>query len=58
MSEARRLIRQGAVRVDGARITDIHHRIEPRGEDRIIQVGRRRLQAIRFDQQEKSENGA
>ena len=47
-SEARRLIRQGAVRVDGQRIDDIEHRLEPSAKDVVIRVGPRRVCAIRF----------
>jgi len=48
MSEARRLIRQGAVRVDGERTTDVSFAIDPVGGGCLVQVGPRRLRAIRF----------
>ena len=48
MSEARRLIRQGAVRVGGQRIEDIDYRIVPSGQPIVVQVGARRVRAIRF----------
>ncbi len=47
-SEARRLIRQGAVRLDGERIQDIAYPILPRSEPLLIQVGPRRLVSVRF----------
>ncbi len=47
-SEARRLIRQGAVRVNGQRIDDIEHRLNPSAKDVVIQVGPRRACAVRF----------
>ena len=51
-SEARRLIRQGAVRVDGQRIEDVEYRVEPSGKDVVIQIGPRRVCAIRFSPSE------
>lgn len=47
-SEIRRLIQQGAVRVDGERITDIHGRITPTRDNVVIQVGPRRAVAVSF----------
>jgi tyrosyl-tRNA synthetase len=44
-SEARRLVSQGAVRVDGQTITDINFRFVP-GENTILEVGRRRVARI------------
>lgn len=41
-SEARRLVQQGAVRLDGERVTAIETEIEPQGE-KILQVGKRRF---------------
>lgn len=41
-SQARRLIQQGAVRLDDERITDIHAEVSSGGE-RILQVGKRRF---------------
>jgi len=48
MSEARRLIRQGAVRVNGRRIDDVAFGVEASDEAVIVQVGARRIQAVRF----------
>ena len=56
-SEARRLIRQGAVRVDGQRITDINQRIVPSDADVVIQVGARRVSAIRFSRNKNPATG-
>ena len=42
-SEARRLIQQGAVEVDGSRVTDPNLRIEVSGESRLLQVGKRKF---------------
>jgi tyrosyl-tRNA synthetase len=47
-SEARRLVAQGAVRVDG-RTVGIDYRFR-RGKDRLLEVGRRRLAEITFDE--------
>ena len=55
MSEARRLISQGAVRIDGQRVQDIHYRVVPSDRDVIIQVGPRRVQAIRFPRNRNQE---
>jgi tyrosyl-tRNA synthetase len=45
-SAARRFIQQGAVRVDGARITDVNTRIDA-NEPHLLQVGRRHYARIR-----------
>jgi tyrosyl-tRNA synthetase len=45
-SEARRLIQQGAVRVDGQRVSDVNARLTA-GEPHLLQVGRRRFARIR-----------
>jgi len=45
-SEAKRLVAQGAVRVDGKRV-DPEYRFKG-GTDRLLEVGKRRLAAIRF----------
>ncbi len=50
MSEARRLIQQGAVRVDGQRVGEIHHMLTAKGVV-VIQVGSRRVQEIAFTRQ-------
>lgn len=44
-SEARRLIRQGAVDVDRVRITDLNHRLAP-GKGYLIRVGKRRFMRV------------
>ncbi len=44
-NEARRLIGQGAVRVDGRTITDVNFRFVP-GEHKILEVGKRRVARI------------
>jgi tyrosyl-tRNA synthetase len=41
-SEARRLLSQGAVRVDGQTVTDANFRFVP-GEHKILEVGKRRV---------------
>lgn len=46
MSDARRKIQQGGVRVDGERITDIHHVLAPKTA--ILQVGPKNLRRIIF----------
>lgn len=45
-SEALRLVRQGAVRVDGATIADPKHLV-PRGGAYLVAVGRRRVASVR-----------
>ncbi|MFN8628458.1 MAG: tyrosine--tRNA ligase [Candidatus Binatia bacterium] len=60
-SEIRRLIQQGAVRVDGERISDIHCRLTPTPRNLVIQVGSRRAMAVDFGAKEKKDefaNGA
>lgn len=47
-SETRRLIQQGAVRVNGQRVHDIHQRVVPSREKLVIQVGSRRVMAVDF----------
>jgi tyrosyl-tRNA synthetase len=46
-SEARRLIRQGAVEVDGTRVTDVDYALATDGEH-LIRVGKRRFKKVRF----------
>lgn len=46
-SEARRMIRQGAVRIDGERIED-EERYLPRGAVHVVQVGKRRFARVRI----------
>lgn len=53
-SEIRRLIQQGAVRVDGQRVGDIHHRIAPAEKSLVIQVGTRRVMAFEFTPEKKN----
>ena len=48
-SEARRLIRQGAVRLNGERIQDVAQAITPAPQPLLIQVGPRRLVSVRFN---------
>lgn len=47
-SEARRLIVQGAVRVEGRRIADVNHRIDAAAGRVLIQVGSRRIVSLVF----------
>ena len=42
-SEARRLIQQGAVEIDGARISDPGHKVPVSGLSRLLQVGKRKF---------------
>jgi tyrosyl-tRNA synthetase len=44
-SEARRLLGQGAVRVDGNAVSDLNFRFVP-GEHKILEVGKRRIVRI------------
>jgi tyrosyl-tRNA synthetase len=44
-SEARRLVSQGAVRVDGNPVTDLNFRFVP-GQHKVLEVGRRRVARI------------
>ena len=48
ISEATRLIKQGAVSRDGARITDPKAQV-PVGSDSIYKVGKRRFKRIRIE---------
>jgi len=48
LSEARRLVQQGAVRVDGERVADAQCTIAPTEKELLIQVGPRRIQSIVF----------
>jgi tyrosyl-tRNA synthetase len=52
-SEARRLIQQGAVRVNGERVTDANLRL-PANESYLLQVGRRRFARIHPENVERS----
>jgi tyrosyl-tRNA synthetase len=51
LSEARRLIRQGGVRVDGDRVTDPQAVVVPGEQALLIQVGSRRLCEVIFTKQ-------
>jgi len=42
-SEARRLIQQGGVEVDGSRVTDPNQKIDASSESRLLQVGKRKF---------------
>jgi tyrosyl-tRNA synthetase len=42
-SEARRQVQQGAVELDGSRVTDPNQRIAVSGESRLLQVGKRKF---------------
>jgi tyrosyl-tRNA synthetase len=44
-TEARRLLSQGAVRVDGETVTDVNFHFVP-GEHKILEVGKRRVARI------------
>ncbi len=44
-TEARRLVGQGAVKVDGQAITDVNFRFVP-GEHKVLEVGKRRVARI------------
>ena len=48
-SEARRLIQQGGVRIDNAKVEDADLKLETQGE-KIVQVGRRRIVKVVFGQ--------
>jgi len=47
-AEARRLIEQGAVAVDGARAAEPFHELPPRAEPYLFKVGKRRFARIRI----------
>lgn len=46
-SEARRLIRQGAVEVDGERVSEVDRELSP-GKEYLVRVGKRRFKKIAF----------
>jgi tyrosyl-tRNA synthetase len=49
VSEAQRLISQGSVKVDGERISDVKHEINPDpGQELLIQVGKRKFLRLLF----------
>ena len=45
-SEARRMVAQGAVRIDGRRVADFAHVLAP-GSSHVLQVGKRRVARVR-----------
>ena len=47
-AEARRLIEQGAVAIDGARAADPFHELTPRAEPYLFKVGKRRFARVRI----------
>ena len=47
-AEARRLIEQGAVAIDGARAADPFHELPPRPEPYLFKVGKRRFARVRI----------
>jgi tyrosyl-tRNA synthetase len=57
MSEARRLIQQGAVRVDGERIDDPHFVFPVAQAQAVVQVGPRRIVAVDFRFAQKLSKG-
>ena len=46
-SQVRRLIKQGGVRLDGRKVEDVKVVLDPPGEARTVQVGKRRFLKIR-----------
>ena len=42
-SEARRLIQQGGVKLDGEAVSDLRLELEPSNEERVLQVGKRKF---------------
>jgi len=46
--EARRLLTQGAVSVDGERVDDPHRELSPRPEGYLVKVGKRRFARVRL----------
>ena len=48
-SEAGRKIQQGGVKIDGARVTEVTHRLEPRHLPLIVQVSRHVVRVKRPD---------
>ena len=53
-SEARRLIRQGAVSIDGVKITDIRAEVDVR-DGMILRIGKRRFYRIVTEKGKKDE---
>jgi tyrosyl-tRNA synthetase len=48
-AEGRRMVTQGAVRVDGARVSDPELRLVTTGEGLLVQVGKRRVLRVAFE---------
>jgi len=57
MSDARRLIQQGAVRVNGERVADVQFEFAPTLREAIVQVGPRRIVAVDFQPTPKRPDG-
>ncbi|MCX7991837.1 MAG: S4 domain-containing protein, partial [Proteobacteria bacterium] len=45
-SEARRLIQQNAIQIDGKKINDINHKMSPSATGAIIKAGKRKFLKI------------
>ncbi len=50
-SDARRLIEQGAVKLDGSVVKDPRHKVEPRGAPLLVQAGKLRFARVLRDDQ-------
>ena len=50
-SEARRLIQQGAVEVDGSRVTDPNQKVAASGQSRLLQVGKRKYKRFLLEKE-------
>ncbi|MFH1754923.1 MAG: tyrosine--tRNA ligase, partial [Candidatus Latescibacterota bacterium] len=48
-SQARRMIQQGAVSIDGEKLQDIEHRLIKRQDEYVIRVGKRRFIALKVE---------
>jgi tyrosyl-tRNA synthetase len=48
-SQSRRMVRQGGVRVDGEKISDIEMRLPRRSEPYVVKVGKRQFRSIRVE---------
>jgi len=46
-SEAMRMLKQGAVKIDGERVTEKDHRLD-KGSEQVVQVGKRRFRKVRI----------
>lgn len=47
-SEAKRLIRQGGVYLDGQRVENIDHKLEPAKSEQILKIGKRKFYRLKF----------